>query len=264
MHVPMRVPMPATVRRLCAFQSRLPGAAALAALLALAGPAGAANLQISPVSIAFQPAQAAAGINLQNFGDTPLYGQVRVYAWDQKDGVDVLTPTTDVVASPPIIEVAASSTQTIRLVRRPGAAGADGAERSYRILIDEIPRGDAASGVAIRLQYSVPVFVAPAAGVGGAVPAPALAWTLVRRNGGVALRATNTGTLHAQLGATRVRTASGREVELSKGLLGYALAGRTREWQLAQDKAALLEGESGIVTTVNTREQTFPLAPAGD
>jgi len=237
---------------------RQPGTAALAALCLCALPAHAANLQISPVSIAFQPAQAAAGINLQNFGDAPLYGQVRVYAWDQKDGIDVLVPTNDVVASPPIIEVAAGSTQTIRLVRRGGAEA--GAERSYRILIDEIPRGEAASGVAIRLQYSVPVFVAPSA----AAAAPALAWSLARVNGDVVLRAANAGTLHAQVGATRVRTAAGQDIEVSKGLLGYALAGRTREWKLPKDKADALKGKMTVIATVNTREDSQPLAPVGD
>jgi len=217
--------------------------------------AGAANLQISPVSIAFQPAQAASGINLQNFGDAPLYGQVRVFSWEQKDGVDVLTPTTELVASPPIIEVPANGTQTVRLVRRGGDAGA---ERSYRILIDEIPRGDAAGGVAIRLQYSVPVFVAPA--MAGA--APAVAFSLLRRDGGLVLRAMNGGTLHAQFGATRVRTAAGVEVEISKGLLGYALAGRAREWPLAKDRAARLEGPLTVITTVNAREQSFTTPPA--
>jgi fimbrial chaperone protein len=225
----------------------------------LAGvPAHAANLQISPVSIAFQPAQAASGINLQNYGETALYGQVRVYAWDQKDGVDVLTPTTDLVASPPVIEVAANSTQTIRLVRRSTADG--GVERNYRILIDEIPRGDAGAGVAIRLQYSVPVFVAPAS----AAAAPAVTWTLVRKDGEAVLRAANAGTLHAQLGATRVRTAAGKDIDISKGLLGYALAGRSREWKLAKDKADALSGKLTVITTVNTREETFPLAPGGD
>ena len=237
--------------------SSLCTAAFTAAVFLLSGPAHAANLQISPVSIAFQPAQLAAGINLQNFGETPLYGQVRVYAWDQKDGVDVLTPTADVVASPPIIEVAASSIQTIRLVRRGGAA--DGAERSYRILIDEIPRGDGASGVAIRLQYSVPVFVAPAT----AAAAPALSWTLARDADGLVLRAVNGGALHAQLGATRVRTAGGQDIEISKGLLGYALAGRTREWKLPKDKIDAAVTGASVVVTVNTREQSFPLAPAG-
>lgn len=236
----------------------------LGAGLPLCGGAGAANLQISPVSIAFQPSQAAAGINLQNFGDTPLYGQVRVYAWDQQNGVDVLTPTADVVASPPIIEVAANSTQTIRLVRRTlgtGAAGATaGAERSYRILIDEIPRGDTGTGVAIRLQYSVPVFVVPAA----AGAAPALRFTVGKRDGNLVLRAQNGGAQHAQLGATRLRTAAGAEVELSKGLYGYALAGREREWPLPKDKAAALTGPLTVIANVNARELSFPVAPATD
>lgn len=235
---------------------------ALAAGLPLCGGAGAANLQISPVLIAFQPSQAAAGINLQNFGDTPLYGQVRVYTWDQQDGIDVLTPTTDVVASPPIIEVAANSAQTIRLVRRAiaPAGAAPGPERSYRILIDEIPRGDTGTGVAIRLQYSVPVFVMPAA----AGAAPALRFSIGKRDGNAVLRAQNSGALHAQLGATHVRTAAGVDVELSKGLLGYALAGREREWQLPKDKAASLSGPLTVTVNVNAREQSFPVAPAAD
>jgi len=241
------------------FRASRAAAAALAAAFLLCGAnAESANLQISPVSIAFQPAQPAAGINLQNLGDTPLYGQVRVYAWDQKDGVDVLTPTTEVVASPPLIEVPANSVQTIRLVRRGNAPGA--VERSYRILIDEIPRGDAAAGVAIRLQYSVPVFVAPAA----AGAEPALSWTLARADGGAVLRAANGGPLHAQVGATRVRNAAGQEIELSKGLLGYALAGRTREWTIPKDKADKLMGGLTVITTVNAREQSFSLAPAGN
>lgn len=224
---------------------------------AACGPAAAANLQISPVSIAFQPGQGAAGINLQNFGDTPLYGQVRVYAWDQKDGGDVLTPTTDIVASPPVIEVAANSSQTVRLVRR---APADGTmERSYRILIDEIPRTEAASGVAIRLQYSVPVFVTPAAP--GA--APALAFSLVRRDGKLVLRPQNGGALHAQLGATRARVGT-TEVEISKGLFGYALAGHMREWELPKDKAGQLNGPVTVITTVNARELSFPVAAPAD
>ena len=224
--------------------------------LAASGGAKAANLQISPVSIAFAPAQGAAGINLQNFGDTPLYGQVRVFTWEQKDGIDVLTPTADVVASPPIIEVAAKSVQTIRLVRRKPVEGA--LERSYRILIDEIPRNEAGSGVAIRLQYSVPVFVAPAAT--GA--APELSFSLGHRDGALVLRARNGGAQHAQLGATRMRAKDGAEVELSKGLLGYALAGEAREWPLPKDKAAQLAASASVTATVNGREQTFPVAAA--
>lgn len=258
----MRLPCPRSRRRpRRVFRSVFELAAAAAAvgvLLLSSAPLAAANLQISPVTIAFQPAQAAAGINLQNLGDAPLYGQVRVYAWDQKDGADVLTPTSEVVASPPIIEIAARATQTIRLVRRGAPDGAG--ERSYRILIDEIPRGDpAAAGVAIRLQYSVPVFVPPVQP--GA--APAMTWTVVKRGAGLVVRATNEGAMHAQIGATRLRTSGGKEIELSKGLYGYALAGRTREWLLPAEKADALSGAVSIVTTVNAREVSAAVAVQG-
>jgi len=239
--------------------------AALAAALfiALAGgaPAHAANLQISPVSIAFQPGQNSAGIQLQNNGDAPLYGQVRVYAWDQKDGADVLTPTTALVASPPVIEIKANSAQTIRLVRRAGGdAGAGGLEQTYRILIDELPRGDNAQGnVAIRLQYSVPAFVLPADGKAE----PKLAWSTFQRAGAWHLRARNTGNLHAQIGATTVRVGS-RDVELSKGLLGYALPGRTREWPLPGDVAKAMPAPLAIEAMINTRSQSASAAVAPD
>lgn len=59
--------------------------------------AGAANLQISPVMINFRIGQGAAGINLQNMGETPIYGQVRVFIWDRTGTEEVLTPTREVV-----------------------------------------------------------------------------------------------------------------------------------------------------------------------
>ncbi|MBZ2209526.1 fimbrial biogenesis chaperone [Massilia soli] len=217
--------------------------------IALAGAgAQAANLQISPVMINFKAGQNAAGISMQNFGDAPVYGQVRVYLWDQRDGDDVLTPTDQVVASPPIIQIPAKSTQTIRLIQR-GAAAAS-IEQSYRILIDEIPRDDGpATGVDIRLRYSVPVFIFPA----DERAAPQLQWSVLRKQGEWMLSVHNAGSLHAQIGATRLRSVAGKEFEVSKGLLGYALAGRTREWRLAVDKTADLSGAVVIESNVNAK-----------
>lgn len=223
-------------------------AACAGAFLALG--AQAASLQISPVSITLRASQAAGGISLQNLGERPVYGQVRVFAWDQRNGEDVLTPTDELVASPPIIEVGARAAQTIRLVRKGGAAAGAGAERSYRLLIDEIPREDEqGSGVAIRLQYSVPVFVAPA----DAAAAPVLAWQVLRKDGAWVLRVKNSGALHAQVGAATLVDGAGKETELSKGLLGYALAGREREWRLPLEPSARLSAPLTVRANVNAR-----------
>ena len=231
----------------------------LVALLPFLTAAQAANLQISPVSIQFRAGQGAAGINLQNYGDTPLYGQVRVYNWDQKDGQDVLTPALDVVASPPVMEIAARSTQTIRLVRRNGTQAAT--EQTYRILIDEIPRNDSAAastGVAIRLQYSVPVFAMPA----DDKAAPRLNWTVLRKADAWVLRVRNDGNLHAQIGATTLKGADGKEHELSKGLLGYVLPGKVREWRLAVDARAEL-GAPGSALAIRANVNAQPLVASG-
>jgi fimbrial chaperone protein len=135
---------------------------ALAAAAAMQGAAHAASLQVSPVLINLRPGQAATGIWLQNAGDVPVCGRVRVFLWEQKNGADVLTPTDELIASPPVMQIPAKSTQTIRLVRRTAAPPGPG--RQFRVLIDEVPTtAEARDGVAIKLQYSVPVFVAAAA-----------------------------------------------------------------------------------------------------
>ena len=73
----------------------------------------------------------------------------------------------------------------------------------------------------------------------------------------------NSGALHAQIGATSVRIKE-REVELSKGLLGYALPGRSREWQLPSEVAAGLPAPLAIQAMVNTRPQSASAAVAPD
>ena len=52
-----------------------------------------------PVTIEFGTDDTATGITLRNPGERPVYGQVRVFRWDQADGKDTLTPTQDLVAA---------------------------------------------------------------------------------------------------------------------------------------------------------------------
>ncbi|MBE3027461.1 molecular chaperone [Janthinobacterium sp. BJB1] len=208
-----------------------------------------ANLQISPVTLNFRAEQGAAGINLQNLGDQPMYGQVRVFAWDQRDGEETLVATQELVASPPIVEIAANSRQTIRLVR--AQAGPVAQEKTYRVLIDEVSRDDdtGRSGVDIRLRYSVPVFVLPA----GAPGKEALDWQVFRDKGEWMLRIRNSGNVHAQIGAMTLTNPAGKEFVISKGLFGYVLAARMRVWRLPVTGQAELDGPLSIAVNVNAK-----------
>ncbi|CUI48478.1 Gram-negative pili assembly chaperone%2C N-terminal domain [Achromobacter kerstersii] len=223
--------------------------------LCMAGWSGllsAAALQISPVLVDIAPQQAASGIMLRNPGTTPVYGQVRIYRWEQANGDDVLTPTEEVQASPPIIQVPPGGEQLVRLVRASKELAP--LERGYRLVIDEIPdpATPGINGVVLRLRYSVPVFVA------GATPSPEpeLAWNATRAGGDWVLRLANTGTRYAQVAALQVLNSAGKPVAGIEGLVGYALAQREREWRIpAKQNAsgpvrikALINGDVVTVT----------------
>ena len=220
-------------------------------LLGIAGveTAGAANLQISPVTINMRAEQTSAGITLQNLGDAPLFGQVRVFLWDQANGEEAMSPTQELVASPPIVEIAANGRQTIRLVRTQAASAQQ--ERTYRVLIDEVGRDDdpARSGVDIRLRYSVPVFVLPSGAPGKEV----LDWQVYRKDGEWMLRVQNTGNFHAQIGSLTLTNQAGKSFVISNGLFGYVLAGRMRVWRLPVPRDAALEGALAIAVNVNAK-----------
>ena len=217
-----------------------------------------ATLQVAPVKIDFVPGQNAAGLSLHNPGDAPVYGQVRVFRWDQDANGDVLSASPEVVASPPIIQLAGRGEQLIRLVRvQPGNPGV---EQSYRLLIDEIPPPgtDKPVGVAIRMRYSVPVFVAPASS-----GAPQLAWQVLRQDGQWLLRLDNRGQRHTQVGALTLQDAAGKTLQVSKGLLGYALAGHARQWPLPHDGGARLDGPLLIKVNLDGHPSTFKVTGEG-
>jgi fimbrial chaperone protein len=199
------------------------GGAVVALLTLCVTDGNGAALQVSPVIVNILPSQPATTLTLGNSGDLPIHGQLRLYAWTQRDGDNVLTPTEALIASPPIVRIEPGERQIVRLVhvgRKPTHK-----EQSYRLLVDELPAADTApgEGVSIRLRYSLPVFVQSSN-----ARAPSLHFDVRMAQGELEVR--NDGERHAQVGATRVVDAAGRSVQLTRGLLGYVLAGQTRRF----------------------------------
>ncbi|WP_298015422.1 fimbria/pilus periplasmic chaperone [uncultured Castellaniella sp.] len=217
---------------------------------ACAAAATAATLQISPVTIEMAPGVRGAAMTLSNVGEHPLYGQLRVFEWDQREGEDRLLPTRAVVASPPMLQIAPGAQQVVRIVRVAGEAARPVKEDSYRILIDEIPdpRTQPRSGVVIRMRYSVPVFLDNGL---TARDRPELSWSLACENRRWRLRADNAGALHARLNTVWIAGADGRRHDIEPGLLGYVLPGRHRIWDLDLPANARLGKRAVIHAVVN-------------
>ncbi|WP_199100216.1 molecular chaperone [Dyella sp. ASV21] len=223
-------------------------------VLAWIVPAQAASLQISPVAVSFSSRQHATTVTLRNPGNDPLFGQIRVFAWDQRDGSDQLDATTELLATPPIVKIPAGGEQVVRLVMAQGAA--DGRERSYRLIVDEVPDPSLPriNGVVMRMRYSIPVFVAG----DERDPAPALSWTLTSDGSGVHVHVSNRGQLHAQIADMKIVDQGGHVVTGVGGLAGYALRGRERLWRLTAGPEAR-QGPLTVHALVNGRESSFPI-----
>jgi fimbrial chaperone protein len=172
----------------------------------------------------------ATVITLENQSDEPMVAQVRLFAWDQALGEDILQPQDQLQVSPPMAHLAPHSTQVARVIRL--APGQAQKELTYRLLIDElpdsVPRAD--HSIDIRLRYSVPLFVLPNTTARG----PMLTWHLERLGGRPYLEVTNTGDLHAQISAVEMLDDKGDVLPVAAGLLGYALAGHQRQWLLPE------------------------------
>lgn len=222
--------------------------------------AAAATLQISPVTIEMARGVSGAVMTLSNASDHSLYGQLRVFKWEQRQGEDVLSPTQALVASPPILRIPPGGQQVVRIVRLTDSAAR---EDSYRILVDEIPDPDTAprSGIVIRMRYSVPVFVDNGLTV---ADGPRLSWTLLRGARDWRLRVENTGALHARLSTVWLVDGHGRRHEIEAGLMGYALPGQFRVWKLDIPSTTSLGSHPVIHASVNAKPVEEPVGVQSD
>lgn len=205
--------------------------------------AHAAGMQITPTGLNLPAKQRAGVFTLSNTGKAPLTAQVRVYRWTQDAaGKDVLEPTRDLLASPPMVKLASGAQQQFRVVRAKTAP--NGApEEAYRLVVDELPAPDEKpkSGLNFVLRYSVPVFLNQTDS-----PEAKLDWHAASAPGGkTVLSVRNTGGAYAQLSGLTVK--SGRnEKALIGGLAGYVLPGSRVQYTLDTAPASLEKGRFSV------------------
>ncbi len=131
------------------------------ALLACSfGTSLAGDLKLSTIRVDLSDKQPSASLTITNAGAEKTLIQMRLWAWSQKDDADALTPTNDLIANPPIAELAPNGKQLVRI----GYMGKHQmtAEQAYRLYVEEVPiidkSGDA--GIHTYLKIIMPVFIA--------------------------------------------------------------------------------------------------------
>jgi len=125
-----------------------------------------ASLNVSPVRVNLSDGHSKDVIHITNQEDSVKSYQVEVVAWSQTDERrEVYTPTEEILAVPPLFSLEPGEEQLIRVGMLTNADATT--ERSYRMFITELappePEKIETTGITMRLQIGIPVFVAPVA-----------------------------------------------------------------------------------------------------
>ena len=119
----------------------------------------ASGFQVSPIRFEYSAQQRVQELRISNRSEQPLVVQVELMQWQQIDGQEKLSPTRDLLASPPIVEVAARQKRAIRIGRR--SLEQTACESSYRVIVTEIPARHAKTQepVKFRSRMRLPLFI---------------------------------------------------------------------------------------------------------
>ena len=145
---------------------RAPVVAACLVLAGLSPALWAYAFGVSPIRVDLGPGARSGAINVSNDDRIALSFQMKLLRWTQNEkGEDVYEESKDLVYFPRLMSVEPGKKRVIR-VGTQSAPGPD--EAAYRLAIEEItplaPDQQAKGpGVAVRMRFAVPVFVAPLA-----------------------------------------------------------------------------------------------------
>ncbi len=225
--------------------------ACAALVLTAFGAARAASIEVAPVMVDFAPNRMFTTLTVTNHADDTTAVQLRAFTWSQTADDDILTPTGDMVVSPPIFQLGPREQQTIRVLlrRAPGST-----EATYRMLLDELPAAGEPGKIQFALRLSMPIFASPAN-----TSAPVLVWRVVNTPSGAELRVENRGGRHDRISEIVLKLPNGRSIKA--GLLHnpYVLAGVERSIPLHIGHLA-----AGGPATVTGRDDNGVLNAAAD
>lgn len=130
---------------------------ALALSCLLAAGATAASLRVAPINLDVKTGTTSTTLRVWNTEKTPVRIQVRVFRSTHTGSKDTLTPTTDVVASPPLGLLKPGGENLIRIVRV--ATTPVGPHETYRVLVDQLPDPAAhkAGVVNVLVRHAIPL-----------------------------------------------------------------------------------------------------------
>lgn len=194
----------------------------------------ASALGVEPIRIELSPGKPTHVLRIRNDSMDTRLVQLEGFdwlGWDSDKHRLALTPSSRLIANPPVFTLAPKATQLVRvgLIDTPGEA----VQQAFRLLVRELqplqgvePRPH--SQISLLITFNLPVFFTPSR------TGPArLDWHGERgEDGRRYLTAINRGEKAARI--TEVRLAGGGQPVPVAGHNGYLLAGQSASWQIGE------------------------------
>jgi fimbrial chaperone protein len=204
--------------------------------LLLFAPLQAASLSVNPVVITLDSSGTIAAMTVRNSGADTVVMQAQVNDWSILDNQEHYQPTSSLIVSPPVFEIASGKTQVVRVGLRDTLPQT--IEQSFRVFLEQAPAApsyDSTSsstlntplGVQVMLRIGIPVFVKSA----GASTSK-LIWSAQRLpDARIRIEAENQGSAHAKI--TQISVLNKSKTVASNTMLTYILPNSRRHWLLA-------------------------------
>lgn len=214
---------------------RSPAAVAIGLICLAISPARAGQISVAPTTLAVTPRSPTRLFSIANQSDVPIRFQLGVFAWTQSpDGAMALAPTEDVVVFPTLLTIPAGQTAKVRV----GAATSfAGDEKSYRVIVQQLPDSvgaDSAAQVQIVTKFSLPLFMQqPRQHASALIASPAV------QAGLLTFAVSNTGSEHLMLRHVHAvgADAAGQKTFEADREGWYVLAHGQRDYRLSIDDA---------------------------
>ena len=216
-------------------------------------------VELRPTTLTINPQEHIAVLSLQNPEAVASVFQVNIYSWHQKGNDQILEPTNDVIASPPIVSLGPRGTQVVRVGLRAPDLPPD--EKTYRLVLEEIPTHDQFErpGLNIALRVSLPLFVRPES----SIPSARLQADMRIADGAATVTVHNEGQYTTRL--TEAVLHASALPDNDKGIesknLTYALPGSwaTYRFQLPPAVASLTDAKITVQTEDGPTDLAAPL-----
>lgn len=194
----------------------------------LVNQAQAASFNVNPIGFDLSSERSSGVLQIRNTGDQPVRIQVEAVDWSTDGSKEVLGDTDALLLNPPIFTIEPNQMQFLRFgLRHPENSAS---EKSYRLLIDEVPQASLqGSGLKTLLRISIPVFIGPK------IRQEKISWQLKHVSGALLLSAANEGNVHGKINRIMLRNAEDKDA-VQIGTPAYILPGQRKEWSLANGK----------------------------